>query len=123
MKLVTLTKVVTLKQGNNYALGAFISIFQAIEKGTVNQGAWFTQKLQNEIIAFQQKVDKLGNSLIRLALTIIGKFYEGKWVQEEGKAFVLRRRTRIVIDVQVVMPINLEKEEGRSNCHHGRGTP
>jgi hypothetical protein len=65
----------------------------------------------------------LGNSLIGPTLTIIGKFYEGKWVQEEGKAFVLRRRTQIVIDVQVVMPINLEKEEGRSNCHHGGGTP
>jgi hypothetical protein len=38
----------------------------------------------------------MGNSLIGLALTIIRKFYEGKWVQEEGQAFVLRRITRTV---------------------------
>ncbi len=53
MKLITLTKVVTLKQGNNYVLSAFISIYQAIEKGTIQYGAWFKQKLQNEIIALQ----------------------------------------------------------------------
>jgi hypothetical protein len=41
----------------------------------------------------------LGNSLIALALTIIGKFYEGKWAQEEGQAYVLKRRTWIIIDV------------------------
>lgn len=110
MRFIALTKVVTLKQGNNYVLGALISIIQTIEEGIINQGAWFTQKLQNDIFFFQQKVNKLGNSLIALALTIIGKFYEGKWAQEEGQAYVLKRRTWIIIDVQVVLLVSYKKK-------------
>jgi hypothetical protein len=40
-----------LKQGNKFAPNALISIMLAVETEKVNWATWFSQKLQNEIIA------------------------------------------------------------------------
>jgi hypothetical protein len=42
---------------------------------------WFAQKLQNEILALQRKTCKLGNTLIRLALTIVGTYHLDHFVE------------------------------------------
>jgi hypothetical protein len=45
------------------------------EKEKVNWATWFSQKLQNEIIAIQCKARKNGNTLVRPILTIIGHHF------------------------------------------------
>lgn len=45
------------------------------EKEKVNWAFWFSQKLQNKIIAIQRKVGKIGNTLTRPALTIMGHYF------------------------------------------------
>lgn len=45
MKLTTIMEVLTLKQGNKHVLDALVAIIQVVEEGTINWGAWFTQKL------------------------------------------------------------------------------
>jgi hypothetical protein len=45
MKPEALTKILTFRQGNKYALGALIVDIQAIEEGEVNWAMWFAQKL------------------------------------------------------------------------------
>jgi hypothetical protein len=44
-KLTTIMEVLTFKQGNKHVLGALVAIIQVVEEGTINWGAWFSQKL------------------------------------------------------------------------------
>jgi hypothetical protein len=53
-----------------------------VEEVTINWGAWFMQKLKNEITILQKKACKLGNNLIKHALTIIGKVFVDKCAKE-----------------------------------------
>jgi len=50
-RLETLTEITFLKEGNKFAPSALISIMLAVETKKVNWATWFSQKLQNEIIA------------------------------------------------------------------------
>jgi hypothetical protein len=45
------TDIMSLRQGNKFVLGALILTMLVVEKEKVNGVVWFSQKLQNEIIA------------------------------------------------------------------------
>ncbi len=74
-KLEALMEIMYFKQRNKFALGALISTMLVVEKEKVNWVAWFSQKLQNEIIAIQCNTRKNGNTLVEPTLTIIGHHF------------------------------------------------
>jgi hypothetical protein len=59
-------------QGNKFALGSLVSMMLVIEKEPMDWVAWFSLKLQNELVAVQRNVGKLINTLVEPTLTIIG---------------------------------------------------
>ncbi len=70
-----LAEIMSFKQKNKFGLGALISTMLVTYKEKVNWATWFSQKLQNEIIAIQCKARKNGNTLVRPILTIIGHHF------------------------------------------------
>ncbi len=50
-RLEALTEIMSFKQGNKFAPSALISTMLVAEKEKVNWAFWFSQKLQNKIIA------------------------------------------------------------------------
>jgi hypothetical protein len=69
----------SFRQGNKFVLGILISMMLVAKKEEVNWVVWFSQKLQNEIIAIQRKVGKIGNTLTGPSLTIIGHHFLKQW--------------------------------------------
>lgn len=74
-RLEALTEIMSFRQRNKFAPGVLISTMLVAEKEEVNQVVWFSQKLQNEIIAIQCKARKIRNTLAGPTLTIIGHHY------------------------------------------------
>jgi hypothetical protein len=56
------------------------------EKELVNWATWFSYKLQNELVVVQCKVGKSISTLVKLALTIIGYYYQELFAREQESA-------------------------------------
>jgi len=72
-------EIMSFRQGNKFVIGILISMMLVAKKEEVNWVVWFSQKLQNEIIAIQRRVGKIGNTLIGPSLTIIGHHFLKQW--------------------------------------------
>jgi hypothetical protein len=53
-------EIMSFRKGNKFVPSALISTMLVTEEEKVNWVAWFSQKLQNEIIAIQHMARKLG---------------------------------------------------------------
>lgn len=86
MRLTTLAKVATFRQGNCYILRTPLSIISAIERGTINWAKWFTVRLHKEMIVVQRKARKVRNSLIKPTLILVEKHYDAlEYTKEDEK--------------------------------------
>jgi hypothetical protein len=74
-KLEALMEIMSFKQRNKFALGALISTMLVAKKEKVNWAVWFSQKLQNDIIAIQCNARKNGTTLVGPTLTLIGHHF------------------------------------------------
>jgi len=83
------------------------------KKEPINWVAWFSQKLQNELVGLQRKAGKSTNTLVRPALTIIGYYYQELFAKEQEnvareKKKLQKQKEKIIMDVNAIM---LEKKE------------
>jgi hypothetical protein len=81
-RLKTLTEILTFRQSNNFAPGFLVSMMLVAEKELANWVAWFSQKLQNELVVVQRKARKLISTLVGPTLTIIEYYYQELFVKE-----------------------------------------
>jgi len=58
-RLETLIEILMFRQVNVFALGSLVFVMLVAEKEPVNWVAWFSQKLQNELVVVQRKIYKV----------------------------------------------------------------
>ncbi len=115
-KLETLTENMSFRQGNKFALSVLISMMLVVEKEEVNWAIWFSQKLQNEIIVIQCKAGKIGNTLTRSTLTIIGHHFLKQWELEKKESIGTRKKTqnkneKMIVDVSAILLVEKKKSK------------
>lgn len=88
-------EIMSFRQGNKFPPSALISTMLTIEKEKVNYTIWFSQKLQNEIIAIKCKTRKIGNTLAEPTLTSIGHYLLKQWKLEKKSLLGPRKRPKI----------------------------
>jgi hypothetical protein len=102
------------KQGNKFVLSVLISMMLVVEKKEVNWVIWFSQKLQNEIIAIWHRAKKIRNTLTILALTIIGHYFLKQWEPKKEKFLGTRKKNqnkeKMIMDVNAILPIETKKK-------------
>jgi len=118
IRLEALMEIMPFKQGNKFALGALISTMLAIEKEKVNWATWFSQKLQNEIIAIQCKTRKFGNTLAEPTLTIIGHYLLKQWELEKEESIgttnkTQNRKEKMIVDLNAILLVKKKKKKNK----------
>jgi len=81
-RLETLIEILMFRQVNMFTPSSLVFVMLVAEKEPVNWVAWFSQKLQNELVVVQRKIKKSINTLVGPALTIIGYYYQELFVKE-----------------------------------------
>jgi hypothetical protein len=117
-RLEALMEIMPFRQGNKFVLGALISTMLAIEKEKVNWAIWFSQKLQNEIIAIQCKTRKFGNTIAEPTLTIIGHYLLKQWELEKEESIGTTNKTqnkkeKMIVDLNVILLVKKKKNNNK----------
>jgi hypothetical protein len=78
------------------------------DKEKVNWAVSFPQKFQNEIIAIQRKVGKIGNTLAGPTLTIIDHYFLKHWEPHKEESMGIRKKNqskkeKTIVDVNAIL--------------------
>ncbi len=111
-------EIMPLRQRNKFVLGALISTMLAIKKEKVNWATWFSQKLQNEIIAIQCKTRKFGNTIAEPTLTIIGHYLLKQWELEKEESIgttnkTQNRKEKMIADLNAILLVKKKKNNNK----------
>jgi hypothetical protein len=117
-RLEALMEIMPLRQRNKFVLGALISTMLAIKKEKVNWATWFSQKLQNEIIAIQCKTRKFGNTIAEPTLTIIGHYLLKQWELEKEESIgttnkTQNRKEKMIADLNAILLVKKKKNNNK----------
>jgi hypothetical protein len=112
----------SFRQGNKFVPSALISTMLVAKKEKVNRVAWVSQKLQNEIIIIQHRAGKIGNTLARPALTIIGHHFLKQRELEKEESIGIRKKTqnkkeKMIVDVNAILLVK-NKNKNKNKCKH-----
>jgi hypothetical protein len=108
-------EIMSFRQGNKFPPSALISTMLTIEKEKVNYAIWFSQKLQNEIIAIKCKTRKIGNTLAEPTLTSIGHYLLKQWKLEKEESIGTKKKTqnrkeKMIVDLNAILLVEKNKK-------------